>query len=142
MFCIQIFRTNVASAAFSSCMYVVKAAETTFVWKILTYKCWWNLHKEADTIFSFSINTKSERYCNVLINLKYGTAANRKINFFIKKLSNKRKLFMSGVNFEGCIRDPWLYELDKNQRSKVKLSDGKSWWCIFLQHRKTEQSER
>ena len=30
---VQIFYTNVVSAAFSSCMYVVKAAETTFVRK-------------------------------------------------------------------------------------------------------------
>jgi len=33
-FYVQIFRTNVVSAAFSSCMYVVKAAETTFLQKI------------------------------------------------------------------------------------------------------------
>jgi len=33
----QIFCTNVVLAAFSSYMYVVKAAETTFVWKIRTF---------------------------------------------------------------------------------------------------------
>jgi len=33
---VQIFRMNVVLAAFSSCMYVVKAAEMTFVRKIRT----------------------------------------------------------------------------------------------------------
>jgi len=36
MFYVQIFRTNVISSAFSSCMFVVKAAEITFVRKIYT----------------------------------------------------------------------------------------------------------
>ncbi len=36
-FYVQIFHTNVVSAAFSSCMYVVKAAETTFVQKTRAY---------------------------------------------------------------------------------------------------------
>jgi len=36
MFYVQIFRTNIVSAAFSSYMYIVKAAETTFVQNIRT----------------------------------------------------------------------------------------------------------
>jgi len=36
MFYVQIFCTNVVSAAFSSCMYIVKAAEMTFIQKICT----------------------------------------------------------------------------------------------------------
>jgi len=43
-FYVRIFCTNVILAAFSSCMYVVKASETTFVRKICTWKCWWNWH--------------------------------------------------------------------------------------------------
>jgi len=35
MFYVQIFRTNVVLAAFSSCMYIVKAAEMTFVQKFV-----------------------------------------------------------------------------------------------------------
>ncbi len=46
-FYVLIFQTNVVSAAFSSYIYVEKAADTTFVQKNLYIKCWWNWHQVA-----------------------------------------------------------------------------------------------
>ncbi len=120
-FFVHVFCTNINLAAFSSCMYIVKAAKTYVHTKNLYVLCWWNWHpftlesffKSNQIIMFDPYETSSLFYWKIfdLIHAHKNSCSRYKVRIlfsselFTSRMKCKKKTYLFNLHFLGLTAD-------------------------------------